>query len=175
MVKIVEQALQSPPNATPIGWDATTLVYPGVNTCATISTLPRGNRKSQSAGMLVGLHLGLLMAPYEQGKDAEAIDQDHLDLYLDILQRHTAVKGYGAKAIYVAGALEVWMTNAKQLWAHLKRALHVWSTKSGAPVRYLQFDPNVAFTADITVTSAGVTFAVTGSGTPVPVDQGFQP
>src|SRR5581483_5108766 len=85
MVNIVEQAKQSPRNATPLGWDATALCYPGVNTCLTISAIGKPNfGKTKKEGMLVGMHLGLVMGAGEEGgkgsEDSKMIDDAYLGL-----------------------------------------------------------------------------------------------
>ena len=87
---IVEQAEQSPRNATPLGWDKNDVLYPGVNTCLTVTAVGKDN--------LVGLHLGIRM--YQGEKDVKSgyfpvakgapglIDAEHLNLYLDFMEKH---------------------------------------------------------------------------------------
>src|SRR5271154_7148008 len=123
MVSIVEQGRQVPMNATPFGFDMAEVVYPGVNTCTTVTAY--GGRG------LAGLHLGLFMGAGEEGgkgsADSKMIDNAYLDTYLNVLKQQAYVKAATITqkrafnvnvesktlgGIYVAGALVVWRDSA---------------------------------------------------------------
>ncbi len=174
MIDIVEQAKQSPRNATPLGWDATHLRYPGVNTCLTVSTIGKARfGKTNAQGMLVGLHLGLFMGAGQEGgagsEDSAMISPAHLGLYLDMLVQHAWVRGGGAERIYIAGAVDVWRASAPTLWRQVQTTTDVWHVKMHAPVEIVRFDDDVCATVDINVTRAGVGFTTVGGGAAVPV------
>jgi hypothetical protein len=78
-------------NATPIGRDPSEVVYPGVNTCATLTACCLKN--------LIGMHLGLFMGTGEEGgwgsEMSEMIDAACLGLFLHVFQQHVTVHGAG--------------------------------------------------------------------------------
>lgn len=173
MVNIVEQAKQSPRNATPLGWDPTHLCYPGVNTCLTISAIGKANfGKTRKEGMLVGMHLGLFMGAGEEGgkgsEDSTMIDDAYLGLYLHMMEQHAWVRGGGAERLYIAGAVDVWRCSAASQWRKVTTTLDVWSTKMRAPVDIVRFDDDVCATVDVHVTRAGVRFTTVGTDDAVP-------
>lgn len=179
MVSIAEQAKQVPKNATPFGFDATEILYPSVNTCATISLV--------GARGLAGLHLGLVMGDVitqgvREGEHSQMIDQAYLDMYLNVLRQQAHVKADTVsqakllgktverrvlEAIYVAGALEIWKGNAAAQWKRLKSSVDKWAGESNIKPRYFQFDDKVAETVDIHVRRAGVSFTKAGTATAV--------
>lgn len=171
MIKIVEQAKQSPRNSTPVGWDADTLCFPKVNTCLTISTV------GKDGGKLVGLHLGLFMGAGEEGgkgsENSTMIDEAHLEMYLHVQEQQAWVRGNGASDIYVAGAVEVWQCSAPTLYSLIERTVDVWATKMGATLHkpFKQFDDGKtgSTTVDVYVTRQGVRFTKPDSDTAVSV------
>lgn len=172
MIRIAEQAKQSPRNATPLGWDATHLCYPGVNTCLTISAIGKPHfGKTSKEGMLVGMHLGLFMGAGEEGgkgsEHSKMIDDAYLGLYLYMLGQHAWVRGGGAERLYIAGAVDVWRSSAAAQWRQVTATLDVWSTKMRAPVEIVRFDDDVCATVDVHVTRAGVRFTTVGTDTVV--------
>jgi len=185
MMSIAEQARQKPMNATPFGFDVVEVLYPAVNTCATVTAF--GGRG------LAGLHLGLFMGAGEEGgkgsEDSKPIDNAHLDLYLHVLKQQAYVKAAtvvrkkafnvnveskSLDGIYVAGALEVWKTSFRNtLWKALTDYLKAFAKESGARLEYFQFDADVESTVDIHVNKMGVRFTKVDSDEDVPRFQPF--
>jgi hypothetical protein len=180
MVSIAEQARQNPKNATPFGFDMAEVVYPGVNTCATVTAV--GGRG------FAGLHLGLYMSAGEEGgkgsENSKPIDDAYLDMYLHVLKQQAYVKAAtmtqrtalnrsvarkSLDRIYVAGALAVWKSSFRNtLWKKLKEYASKLAEESGAQLEYFQFNDDVAFTVDIHVNRAGVRFTKVDSDDQVP-------
>lgn len=169
MNSIVEQAKQKPSNATPVGWDAEKICYPGVNTCLTVTTI--GRNTSGKAGLIVGMHLGLFMgAGQEGGKGSEnstMIDDAYLGMYLFVLEQQAWVRGGGAERIYISGAIDVWKQNAQNQWRQVTTAVGVWGKKMAAPIDIVAFNDAQHMTVDIYVTRAGVRFTAPGTDTAV--------
>lgn len=185
MVRIAEQARQKPMNATPFGFDVAGVVYPAVNTCATVTAF--GGRG------LAGLHLGLFMGAGEEGgkgsENSKMIDNAYMDMYLHVLKQQAYVKATtvtrskflnvnvdrkSLEGIYVAGALEVWKTSFREtLWKTLKEYVSKLAQESGARVEYFQFDADVESTVDIHVNKAGVRFTNVDGNVEVPRFQPF--
>lgn len=178
MVSIAEQARQTPMNATPFGFDAAEVLYPGVNTCATVTAF--------GARGLAGLHLGLFMGAGEEGgrgsEQSKMIDKAYLDLYLDILKKQAYVKAAtiaqrkavgvtverkSIDGVIVAGALEVWQSSNRALWNQLKAWVEKLAEEHGLKPRYFQFDDTKADTVDIHVNRQGVQFKKTRTATTV--------
>ena len=186
MVSVAEQARQNPMNATPLGWDAADVKYPAVNTCTTVTACGQKG--------MVGLHLGLFMGAGEEGgkgsENAKMIDNAYLDLYLQMMKQQAYVRAAGTvvrqmgnlrkedkklDAIYVAGALQVWVDSAPNMWTRLKDNLGRFAKESGATLQYFQFDDSKIATVDIFVTKAAVKFTKAGDATVVGRDVSFRP
>ena len=187
MVSVVEQGRQNPMNATPVGWDVADVKYPAVNTCTTVTACGQKG--------LVGLHLGLLMGAGQEGgkgsEDAKIIDNAYLDMYLHMMKQQAYVRAAGTvtrqvlnvqresrklDAIYVAGALQVWVDSAPGMWSRLKENLNKFANEAGARIDYVQFDDRKITTVDIYVTKGAVKFTKAGEvATVVNRDMGFRP
>lgn len=178
MVSIPEQARQVPKNATPYGFDAAEVLFPGVNTCATVTIF--------GARGLAGLHLGMFMGAGEEGgkgsEDSKMIDNAYLDMYLHVLKLQaynrasTLTKGKAFKVevekksldgILVAGAIDVWRASAVGQWNFIKAYLAKIANDNGITVQYYQFDDEQAMTVDIYVQRTGVRFTKVGTQTAV--------
>ena len=178
MVSVPEQARQIPMNATPFGFDTTEIVYPAVNTCATVTLF--------GARGLAGLHLGMFMGAGEEGgkgsENSRMLDQTYLDTYLHVLKQqayvkaatetqktiiNVNVKSTSLDGIYVAGALEVWKSSSLALWNRLKSSLDKLAQENNVKVKYFQFDDAASFTVDVHVQKTGVRFTQVGNQTVV--------
>lgn len=173
MISIVEQAKQSPSNATPVGWDTEKLCFPGVNTCLTITAVGKLTfGKAMKQGQLVGMHLGLFMGAGQEGgggsENSTMISDAHLDMYLRVMEQHAWIRGGGASRIYLAGALDVWKQNAAAKWRKVASTMDVWSRKMAAPVSAVAFDDDKSMTVDIYVDRGGVKFTTPGTDRDVP-------
>lgn len=178
MVSVAEQARQVPVNATPFGFDVAKILYPGVNTCVTVTLF--------GARGLAGLHLGLFMGAGAEGgkgsEDSKMIDQAYLDTYLNVLKLQAYVKAStvtqkkalnvnveskSLEGIYVAGALDVWRASGRQMWNYLKAYLDKLAKDNNLKVQYFLFDDDVAATVDIHVQKMSVKFTKVGTETAV--------
>ncbi len=186
MISVVEQGRQKPMNATPLGWDATDVKYPAVNTCTTVTACGQKG--------LVGLHLGLFMGAGEEGgkgsENAAMIDNEYLDMYLHMMKQQAYVRAAETvmrqvlnvqrqdrklDVVYVAGALQVWVDSAPSMWARLKGNLEKFAKEAGARLEYFQFDDRKVATVDILVTKGAVKFTKAGEAAAVNRDVSFRP
>ena len=165
MQDIVEQAKQSPPNGTPIGWDDACVRYPGVNTCMTVTAVP-------NAGPIVGLHLGLVM--HNTGSDGkldpsmpQMLDQAYVDLYLWALRARLGANKAKRCKFYIAGAKRVWRPTNPVLWDHLCRSVDAMKGSFRGTLDVSGFDDDEEMTVDIYVDNAGVRYTAAGGDTAV--------
>ncbi len=166
MERIAEQARQMPPNATPIGWSDGGVIFPAVNTCLTITSIP-------DAGPAIGLHLGMCMYDQKPSKElprwdytkiSGGIPEDQLAMYLGVMSQHIGAKQTVPITLYVAGCVDLWKMAMPERWTQVKTWLGVTAQKfRGTIATPVQFDDEQAPTVDIHVTDGGARFYATGT------------
>lgn len=153
MQRIVEQARQTPINATPIGWSDGGVVFPKVNTCLTITSIA-------PVGPAIGLHLGMFMddtGPHSAMPSV--LPKDHLTSYLNVMEKHVGVKQTMPIRIYIAGCVWLWQSQQPGLWTVITKWAEVTAAKYTGTVKPpMQFDDRASYTVDIEVTGTGVKF-----------------
>lgn len=168
MERISEQARQTPVNATPMGWHDNGVIFPSVNTCLCIASVP-------TAGPVIGMHLGITMD--DAGGDfakadtygAPTLPQDLLNNWLRLMELQIGVRQTKPIRVYVAGSVDVWRGNVADHY----RIVTAWARETarkyaGQYIDPIQFNDRVSYTVDIYVDGNGVRFTEQGNDTVVP-------
>lgn len=168
MKQIPEQARQTPVNATPMGWDNDGVIFPSVNTCLCIASVP-------ITGPVIGMHLGITMDDAgghfakADTNGAPTLPQDLLRNWLRLMELQISVRQTKPIRVFVAGSVAVWRGNVADHY----RVVTAWARETarkygGQYIDPIQYDDDVSYTVDIYVDANGVRFTEPGNDTAVP-------